>query len=105
MPDLKTEAPRQMTIHIVEEQHQAVFRRVAAPEELTACCKDFEEEYGKQFRLLPDGGLVPAALYIERVKLGRITQDKPKIGWRRCPYCAAEFVSDIQTAIINTAKE
>lgn len=93
-----------MTITVVEEQHQAVFRRVAAPEELTACCKEFEEEFGKQFRLLPEGGLVPAAVRIERHKLGKIVLDKPKIAWRGCPYCLTEFVITTQTAVITPAQ-
>ena len=78
-----------------------MFRRVVAPEELTACCQEFEEEFGKQFRLLPDGGLVPAAVYIERVKMGRVALDKPKIGWRGCPYCLTAFVAAIQPVIIT----
>lgn len=105
MPDLKTAPPQQMTITIVEENHQAVFRRVAAPEELTACCQEFEEEYGKQFRLLPDGGLVPAALLIERQKMGKTVMDKPKIGWKGCPYCLTPFIISTQAAVINIAKE
>jgi len=101
MPKAIIEKPLQMTITIVEEQHSTVFRRVVAPEELTACCKDFEEEYGKQFRLLPDGGLVPAAISIERVKMGRVTMNKPKIGWQGCPYCRTPFVATIQPAVMT----
>ena len=101
MPDQKTKTPPQMTITVVEEQHSSVFRRVAAPEDLTACCQEFEEEFGKAFRLLPDGGLVPAAVKIERVKMGKTVLDQPKIGWRGCPYCLTAFVITTQAAVIN----
>lgn len=101
MADVKTDAPPQMTITVVEEQHSSVFRRVAAPEDLTACCQEFEEEFGKAFRLLPDGGLVPASVLIERVKMGKTVMDKPKIPWRGCPYCLTAFIIDTQVAVIT----
>lgn len=93
-------APRRMVVTVVEEHHRAVVRRVAGPEELTACCRELEEEFGKCFRLLPHGGLVPAAARIERVKIGKIVQDRPKLAWRWCPFCGAELVADTQTAVM-----
>jgi hypothetical protein len=95
----------EMVIKIVEERHQSVFSRVAGPDEITACCKEFEEEFGKRFRLLPDGGLVPADVYIERVKMGKTSMFKPMIGWRGCPFCLTSFVATTQPVVITPAKE
>ena len=94
-------AARQMVVTVVEETHRAVVRRVASPEKLTACCREFEEEFGKCFRLLPEGGLVPAAARIERTRLGKIIQDALKLPWHWCPFCGAELVAAIQATVIS----
>lgn len=86
--------PKQIQITILEETYQTVRRRVADAAEFTPCCKEFKEEYGRQFRLLCGGGIVPAAARIERTKMGKIVQDQPKIGWLACPYCFTQFVTD-----------
>lgn len=96
-PAAQAEVKLTHTIAVITEVHQAEFRRVALPE--TACCPPFEEEFGKEFMLTADGGLAPASLRIERVKLGKIIMDKPKIGWRECPFCYTSFVADPQTVI------
>lgn len=82
-----------MQIAIKEETHQVTLRQVAPPSEITPCCDEFEEEYGRQFMLLPDGGLVPAAERIQRTKLGKYVLDKPKIGWKYCHYCGKSISS------------
>jgi hypothetical protein len=92
-------AVTEMRIPIVEEQHQVVMQRVAAADQITICCPDFEEEFGKQFILLPGGGVVPAGLRLERHKMGRTVIDKPKIGFRACPYCGVKFVAETQVVV------
>jgi hypothetical protein len=82
-----------MKIAITEELHQVTFRQVASPSEITVCCDEFAEEYGKLFTLARDGGLVPAVACMQRTKLGKTVLDKPKIGWRYCHYCGKPIVS------------
>lgn len=93
----KVEKKPQHTIAVITEVHQAEVRRVALPE--TACCQEFEEEFGKEFMLTRDGGLAPASLRIERNRMGKIVMDKPKIGWPECPFCHTSFVVDAQTVV------
>lgn len=82
-----------MQILIKEEQHHVTLRQVASPDEITVCCDEFAEEYGRQFTLLPDGGLVPAAVRLHRTKMGKAVLDKPKIGWKYCHYCGQPISS------------
>jgi len=82
-----------MKIAITEELHHVTFRQVASPSEITVCCAEFAEEYGRMFVLMPNGGLVPAAARIQRDKMGKTVVDKPKIGWRYCQYCGKPIVS------------
>jgi uncharacterized Zn-finger protein len=84
-----------LQVPVVEEQHQAVFRRAVVPEQV--CCQALAEEFGHPFTLLPDGSLAPAAMRIERLKMGKIVMDRPKIGFRACPYCGAR----IEAAVIE----
>lgn len=102
MADDKTTGKPQHTVAVITEVHRMERRRVALPE--TACCKEFEAEYGKEFMLTPDGGLAPAILRIERVKLGTIVYDKPKIGWPECPFCHISFVANHQE-VVKTSGE
>lgn len=88
--------PKQLKITVIKEIHQAERRRVAAPAE--ACCKEFEEEFGKEFTLTRDG-VAPASLRCERVKLGKIVHDRPKIGWKQCPFCQTSFTTDHQEVV------
>jgi len=90
---MATDKPKQLEITVLEEVHQTVRRRVAETA-FISCCQEFEEEYGRQFRLLPGGGLVPAAARIERNKLGRIVLDQPKVGWKFCQFCGTQFVTN-----------
>lgn len=89
-----------MEITIQEEQHQVTLRQVAPQDNLTVCCEEFAEEYGRQFRLLPDGGLVPEAARIQRTKMGKVALDKPKIGWKYCHYCGKPI-----TSVTNVVKK
>ena len=110
MPDLEVDQPvvtpdqkiekAGFSIAVIEETHQAVFRRVAIPE--AACCPRFEEEFGKQFALTRDGGVAPASLRIERLKLGKTVMDQPKCGWTACPFCRTLFTQDTQ-AVLKTS--
>lgn len=82
-----------MEITIQEEQHRVTLRLVAPADDVTVCCDEFLEEYGRQFNLLPDGGLVPEAARIQRTKMGKAVLDKPKIGWKYCLYCGKPISS------------
>jgi len=92
MPDKKS-----LAIQVITEVHQTARRRVSLPTE--ACCESFEEMFGKEFMLTPDGGLAPASLRIERVKLGKIVYDRPRIGWPKCPFCDTVFTPDHQEVV------
>ena len=92
MPEIK-----QLSIPVIEEHHQRVVRRVGTLDQV--CCRELAEEYGKDFVLAADGGLVPACIRIERNKMGKIVMDKPRIGWKACPLCGAAFVSSTQKVI------
>lgn len=82
-----------MQITIQEELCQVRLRQVAPQDDTTVCCDAFAEEYGRQFKLLPDGGLVPEAARIQRTKMGKAVLDKPKIGWKYCHYCGKTITS------------
>lgn len=88
-----------ITITVITEIHQATASRVQSPE--TPCCQEFLEEYGKEFVLCADGGVAPASVCIQRVKMGKVVYDKPKKGWPRCPLCHTKFVCDQQEVVIS----
>lgn len=90
-----------MEITIQEEQHRVTTRLVAPQDDITVCCDAFAEEYGRQFKLLPDGGLVPEAARIQRTKMGKAVLDKPKIGWKYCHYCGKPITSVTQVTEKN----
>ena len=85
-----------MQITIREERHSVTLRQVDPQDKITVCCGDFAEEYGGQFTLLPNGGLVPAAAFIHRTKMGKTILDKPKIGWKYCQFCGRPITSMTQ---------
>ena len=90
-----------MTIRVIETEHTTVMRQAAPAEEVTVCCIEFAEEFGKAFRLLPGGGLAPESLRLYRVRLGQEYHDRPKAPWNFCPCCglpiATEVVPVVQT--------
>lgn len=88
---------KRLVIPVITTIHQVPVTRVESLE--VGCCQELEEEYGKIFILTADGGLAPASLRIERVKLGKTVYDQPRIGWKRCPFCGTAFHLDSQTVV------
>lgn len=94
-----------MTIQVIETVHTTVMRQAAPAEDVTVCCEEFAGEYGTAFRLLPDGGLVPEALRLYRVKLGREQYDKPRLGWKFCPRCGLPIATAVEVIAVGPPAE
>jgi len=95
--------PQGMVVPVVQEEHRVTHRRAADPAGIQCCCQGFEAEFGKAFRLLPGGGVVPARLRLERVKIGKTVLEQPKTAWKYCPLCGLPITVEV-AAVVKTSE-